>query len=171
MSLGNISYLLLKNLSPILFLSPHQDFFKLRLIREGHKLCSNLLEGHNFQDLTFSFTVWFGFGKLPGAGRGTGWETGVMYDAKKVFLLWKFIFHILIWEHKRETWFSLQKENRWTSSAVCGELESFAKRIWAYIRLGSYLSMMRPESSNSDKTKCSVHQYPPKGDFTPSNGI
>lgn len=46
--------------------------------------------------------------------------------------------------------------------AMCWELESFAKIIWACVRFGSYLSVIRPESHNSDKKKCSVHQYPQK---------
>lgn len=131
----------------------------------------NLLEGDHFQNLTFFFPyclfcIWQ-------IGRGWGdWVGNRSYvRCQEIFWLWKFIFHIPIWEHKREAWSSLQKENKWNSCAVCRELESFAKRIWAYIRFGSYLSMMRPESSNSDKKKCSVHQYSPNGDFTPSNGI
>lgn len=102
--------MLLKNLSPTLFLSPFRDIFKLRLVREEHKLCSDLLERDNFQDLTFfhcfdlDLANWRRVGEL-----GRKQE---LYNAKKFFWLWKFIFHIPIWQHKREAWSSLQKENR-----------------------------------------------------------
>lgn len=82
-----------------------------------------------------------------------------LYNAKKFFWLWKFVFHISIWQHKT-TWSSLQNENRWNCCAVCWALESVAKIIWAYIRFGSYLSVMRPESSNSDKKKSCVTSIP-----------
>lgn len=68
----NISYLLLINLSPVLLLSLHQDLFKLGLIREGHKLCSNLLEEDNFQDLTFCLIWIWQICRVVGCGYWVG---------------------------------------------------------------------------------------------------
>lgn len=89
----------------------------------------------------------------------TSWKE--LNNTKKNVQLWKFLFHIPIWEQKREAWSSLQKEERWNSCAVLVAQE-FAKKIWAYIRFRNYLSVMRPESSNLGWEKCSVRQYPPK---------
>lgn len=83
----------------------HQDLFKLRLS------IHTSWEEREFSRLYFFFfffhcLIWIW--QIGEGGEGW-WAGGVLgggeqelHNAKKIFWLWKFLFHIPIWEHKRE---------------------------------------------------------------------
>lgn len=61
-----------------------------------------------------------------------------MYDAKKFFSFGNLSF-IYPSGNIRERHGPHCKKRTYERGAVCWKLESFAKRIWAYIRFGRYL--------------------------------